>query len=106
MIGRQGGFLLSARRPRRALRADSTSCRGHSVQRHEAANVVGEVLQADCGACPHDADRSHDPAAARTLLRSEYVLDARADSALGAVRSRLRIRQRMVAVGAPMNAAA
>ena len=32
-------------------------------ERHEAANVVGEVLQADFGARPHDADRAHDPAA-------------------------------------------
>ena len=53
---------MSARRPRGALRADSASCRGHPVQRHEAANIVGEVLQADFGARPHDADRAHDPA--------------------------------------------
>jgi hypothetical protein len=33
------------------------------------------------------------------------MLDASADSALGAVRSRLCIRQRMVAGGAPMNTA-
>ena len=96
---------MSARRPRGALRADSASCRGHPVQRHEAANIVGEVLQADFGARPHDADRAHDPAAHRTLLRAEYMLDASADSALGAVRSRLRIRQGMVAAGTPMNTA-
>src|SRR2546430_12729021 len=34
-----------------------------SLQRHKAANVVGQVLQANLGACPHDADRAHDPAA-------------------------------------------
>ncbi len=100
-----GGFR--SRIHRRGRRGQTpTSCRGHPVQRREAAHVIDEVLQADLGACPDDADRAHDPAADRTLLRSEHVLDARADSALGAVRSRLRIRQRMVAVGAPMNAAA
>jgi hypothetical protein len=81
------------------------SCGGHPFQRHEAANVVGQVLQADLGARSHNADRAHDPAARRILLRSEHMLDARADSALGAVRSRLRIRQRMVAAGAPVNTA-
>ena len=86
-----------------ALRADSASCGGHPVQRHQAPNVVGEVLQADLGARPHDADRAHDPAAYRTLLRSEDMLDARADFALGAVRPRLRIRQRVVAASASMN---
>jgi hypothetical protein len=34
------------------------------------------------------------------------MLNARANSALGAVRPRLRIRKRMVATGAPMNTAA
>ena len=48
-----------------------------AVQRHQAANVVGQVLQADLGARPHDADRSHDPTAWRVLLRSEHMLDAR-----------------------------
>src|SRR2546423_13079895 len=79
IICRQGGLLLSARRPRGALRAASASCRGHPIQRHNAANIVGEVLQADFGARPHDADRAHDPATHRTLLRAEYVLDASAD---------------------------
>ena len=65
------------------------SCDGHPVQRHEAAHVVGEVLQADLGARPHDTDRAYDPAADRALLRSEHMLDAGADFALGTVRSRL-----------------
>src|SRR5262245_66119356 len=45
------------------------------------------------------------PPGCRTLLRSEHMLDARADLALGAVRPRLCIRQRMVAAGTSMNAA-
>src|SRR3954454_14323484 len=55
-----------------------SSCRGEPFQRHQAANVVGQVLQADLGARPHDANRSHDPTARRVLLRSEHMLDARA----------------------------
>src|SRR5262245_45681813 len=66
------------------------SCRGEAFQRHQAANVVGQVLQADLGARPHDADRSHDPTARRVLLRSEYMLDASAYPALGVVHSHLR----------------
>src|SRR4029077_7380420 len=94
-------------RPFWALRADSTLSlgSGHPFQRDEAAHVVGQVLQADLGTRPHDADGAHDPAAQGTLLRSEHMLDAGADFALGTVRSRLRIRQRMVAAGAPMNTA-
>ena len=53
-----------------------SSCRGEPFQRHQAANVVGQVLQADLGARPHDANRSHDPTARRVLLRSEHMLDA------------------------------
>src|SRR5204863_6597314 len=60
----------------------SPSCRGEAFQRHQAANVVGQVLQADLGARPHDADRSHDPAARRALLRPEHMLDASAYPAL------------------------
>ena len=52
-------------------------------QRHQAANVVGQVLQADLGARLHDANRSHDPTARRVLLRSEHMLDASAYPALG-----------------------
>src|SRR5437660_11621550 len=70
---------------------DSTSaCGGEAFQRHHAANVVGEVLQANLAARPHDADRSHDPAARRVLLCSEHMLDASAYPALGVVRSHLR----------------
>ena len=80
-----------------------SSCRGEPFQRHQAANVVGQVLQADLGARPHDADRSHDPTARRVLLRSEHMLDASAYPALGVVHSHLRERQRMVAPTASMN---
>src|SRR5205814_9812442 len=105
MICRRGGLFCLPAGPFGALRADSASCGGHPVQRHQAPNVIGEVLQADLGARPHDADRAHDPAARGTLLRPEYMLDARADFALGAIRPRLRIRQRVVAASAPMNTA-
>src|SRR5262245_20925565 len=81
------------------------SCCGHPLERDDAAHVVGQILQADLGARPHDADGAHDPAPCRTLLRSEHMLDARADLALGAVRPCLCIRQRMVAAGTSMNAA-
>src|SRR5262245_27774371 len=67
-----------------------SSCRGGPFQRRQAANVVGQVLQADLGARPHDADRSHDPTARRVLLRSEHMLDASAYPALGVVHSHLR----------------
>src|SRR3954464_9617404 len=48
-----------------------SSCRGEPFQRHQAADVVGQILQADLGARPHDANRSHDPTAWRVLLRSD-----------------------------------
>jgi hypothetical protein len=67
-----------------------SSCRGEPFQRHQAADVVGQVLQADLGARPHDANRSHDPTAWRVLLRSEHMLDASAYLALGMVHSHLR----------------
>src|SRR6266511_2313701 len=54
----------------------SLSCGGDALQRHKTANVVGQVLQANLGACPHDADRAHDSAARRGLLSSEHVFDA------------------------------
>src|SRR4051812_40621950 len=55
-----------------------SSCRGEPFQRHQAANVVGQVLQADLGARPHHANRAHDPTARRALLRPEHMLDTRA----------------------------
>src|SRR6266540_4043156 len=70
----------------------SLSCGGDALQRHKAANVVGQVLQANLGACPHDADRAHDPAARRGLLSSEHVFDAGANFAPVTVRFQLRIR--------------
>ena len=63
----------------------TVSCRGEPFQRHQAANVVGQVLQADLDARPHDANRAHDPTARRVLLRSEHMLDASAYPALGVV---------------------
>src|ERR1700704_6063407 len=83
----------------------SPSCRGEPFQRHQAANVVGQVLQADLGARPHHANRAHDPTARRALLRPEYMLDTSAYPALGVVRSLLRRRQRVVAPTASVNPA-
>jgi hypothetical protein len=46
-----------------------------AVPASPAAKVVGQVLQADLGARPNDADRAHDPTARRVLLRSEHMLE-------------------------------
>src|SRR5262245_5382722 len=81
------------------------SCGGDPLQRHKAANVVGQVLQANFGARSHDADRAYDPAAQRSLLSCEYVLDAGANFASVAVRIRLRFRERAFASGPHMNTA-
>jgi hypothetical protein len=59
---------------------------GDHLKRHKAANVVSQVLQASLGERPLDADRAHDPAAQRYLVRCEYVLDAGANFASVAVR--------------------
>src|SRR2546425_969148 len=73
------------------------SCGGDPLQRHKAANVVDQVLQANFGTRSHDADRAYDPAAQRGLLSCEHVLDAGANFAPVAVRIRLRFRQRALA---------
>ena len=67
-------------------------CGSHPFQRHQPADVVGKVLQADFGFCPRDANRSYDPATRRVLLSTEYVLDAGSNSALLAVRGLLSLR--------------
>src|SRR4051812_46212419 len=82
-----------------------SSCRGEPFQCHQAANVVGQVLQADLGASPHNANRAHNPTARRALLRPEHMLDTSAYPALGVVRSLLRRRQRVVASTASVNPA-
>src|ERR1700747_3247816 len=81
-------------------------CGSHPFQRHQPANVVGKVLQADFGFRPRDANRPYDPATRRVLLSTEYVLDASSNSALLAVRILLRLGQRMIAVRTMMNPAA
>src|SRR6516225_5836371 len=81
-------------------------CGSHPFQRHQPADVVGKVLQADFGFRPRDADRPYDPATRRVLLSTEYVLDAGSNSALLAVRVLLRLGQRMIAVRTTMNPAA
>ena len=66
-------------------------CGSHPFQRHQPADVVGKVLQADFGFRPRDANRPYDPATRRVLLSTEYVLDAGSNSALLAVRVLLRL---------------
>jgi hypothetical protein len=66
--------------------------RSHPFQRHQPADVVGKVLQADFGFRPRDADRPYDPSTRRVLLSTEHVLDAGSNSALLAVRVLLRLR--------------
>ena len=51
------------------------SCGGHSLQRYKTADVVGEVLEADFGFRPSNANRPYDPTTRRGLLCSEHVLD-------------------------------
>ena len=43
-------------------------CSGNPFQRYKTANVVGQVLQANLGARPHDADRAHHPATLVNLI--------------------------------------
>ena len=72
-------------------RADPLCC-SHPFQRHQPADVVGEVLQSDFGFRPRDADGPYDPATRRGLLSTEHVLDAGPNSALLAVCILLRLR--------------
>ena len=71
-------------------------CGSHPFQRHQPADVVGKVLQADFGFRPRDANRPYDPATRRVLLSTEYVLDAGSNSALLAVRVLLRLDRKSV----------
>jgi len=68
------------------------SCGGHSLQRDKTADVVGEVLEADFGFRPSNANRPYDPTTRRGLLCSEHVLDASPNLALFAVCILLRLR--------------
>ena len=83
----------------------ASSSGGHSLQRHEAADVVGEIGEADLRLRPDLSDGAHDPAARRGLLRPEHVLDASADLALLSVGRLLRLRQWAIAPRADMDAA-
>ena len=65
---------------------------GHSLQRDKTADVVGEVLEADFGPRPSNADRPYDPTTRRGLLSAEHVLDASPNLALFAVCILLRFR--------------
>ena len=51
-------FRLIAQRPIRLGRSPRSS-NGHPFERHEAADVVDQVLQSDLGSRSDDADRSH-----------------------------------------------
>ena len=68
------------------------SCGGHSLQRDKTADVVGEVLEADFGLRPSNANRPYDPTTRRVLLSAEHVLDASPNLALFAVCVLLRLR--------------
>ena len=68
------------------------SCGSHALQRDKTADVVGEVLEADFGFRPRDADRPYDPTTRGGLLSTEYVLDANPNPALFAVCVLLRLR--------------
>lgn len=65
---------------------------GHSLQRDKTADVVGEVLEADFGSRPSNANRPYDATTRRGLLSTEHVLDASPDLALLAVCVLLRLR--------------
>ena len=75
-----------------AYRHTTPSCGGHSLQRDKTADVVDEVLEADFGLRPNDANRPYDPTTRRALLSSEHVLDASPNHALFAVCILLRLR--------------
>src|SRR6202162_3673775 len=100
--------LCLVRQAPRLGRAGHTtpSCGSHPLQRHQPADVVGKVLQADFSLRPRDADRPYDSATRRGLLSTEHVLDAGPNSALLAVRVLLLLRERMIAVRALMKPAA
>src|ERR1700691_3418431 len=52
---------------------------GHSLQRDKTADVVGEVLEADFGFRPSNANRPYDPTTRRGLLSAEHVLERNTD---------------------------
>src|SRR5450631_4271656 len=81
-------------------------CGSHPLQRHEPADITLEILEANLGFRPCNADRPYDPATRRGLLSTEHVFDAGPNPALLAVRIPLRFRKRMIAARALMNAAA
>jgi hypothetical protein len=68
------------------------SCGSHSLQRDKTADVVSEVLEADFGFRPSNANRPYDPTTRRGLLGAEHVLDASPNLALFAVCDLLRLR--------------
>src|SRR6266404_4369940 len=93
-----GGFVAEGagftRTASRFMRTGHTtpSCGSHALQRDKTADVVGEVLEADFGFRPRDADRPYDPTTRGGLLSTEYVLDASPNPALFAVCVLLRLR--------------
>jgi hypothetical protein len=69
--------IAAGRRPNWAgFRRTIPSCSSEPLQRHQAADVVGEILQADLGLCSDDADRPYDSTSGGGLLSSEHMLDA------------------------------
>ena len=84
--------MSAPRRPFGRFGRTRPLCGSQPLQRHKAADVVDEVLQADLDLRPRDADRPYDAATRRGLLSTEHVLDAGPNSALLAVRVLLLLR--------------
>ena len=81
------------------------SCGGGALQKHQSADVVGEVLKPDLDLRTHDANRADESTAGRILLRPEHMLDTGAHLALAVVCSPLRLWQWTIASPAFVNAA-
>src|ERR1019366_7913793 len=87
--------------------ANSYSCRRcrHPLKLHQPAHVVDQVHHADLHRGARDADGPHELAAHRVFLMAEHMLDTGASPWACRVGRRLALRQWMVAVGPPMDAA-
>src|SRR3954451_1231087 len=85
-------FCLVRQAPHRDALGALLLCGGHPLKRHEPADVVDKVLQANFDFRSRDADRPDNSATWRGLLCTEHVLDAGPNSALPTVRVLLRLR--------------
>ena len=69
-----------------------------ALQLHQAAHVVGEVLQPDPRLGPHQADAAHQRPAHVVALGAEHVLDPRANLRTGPVALLLALAERLAAM--------